>query len=119
MRSTSDLTTRRLSLRLRQEGRCSSKMQIPTIIGSLQGRRYLFAGEGLDDVARLEVLEPLQADAAVEAGAHLGGVVLEAPQGGDLPFVDDTVVAQQADRGAPRDHAVEDVTAGDRPDARH
>src|SRR3954467_10543454 len=33
MRSTSDLTTRRLSLRLRLSGRCSSKLEIPTDTG--------------------------------------------------------------------------------------
>ena len=67
---------------------------------ALERRRHLFADVGLDDVARLDVLEPLEADAAVEAAAHLGDVVLEAAQRGDLAFVDDAVVAQQADAGA-------------------
>src|SRR5947209_2192255 len=119
MRSTSDLTTRRLSLRLRLSGRCSSKLEIPTASGmnelspppqagraatgrslppgggggdpprSLQDRRHLFLEVGFDDVARLHVLEPLDPDAAVEAAPHLGDVVLEPPQRRDPPLVDD------------------------------
>src|SRR5688572_21247310 len=98
MRSISDFTIRRLSFRLRLEGRCSSKLETPMVIGierpssdgalaaplplpifgdagvrgprgssgPLKNGRHLFAGVRLDDVARLEVLESLQADAAVE-----------------------------------------------------
>ncbi len=35
---------------------------------------------GFDEVAGLDVLEGLEADSAVEARAHLGGIVLEAAQ---------------------------------------
>src|SRR4051794_4751494 len=120
MRYTNDFTTRLLSLRLRLDGRCSSKLEIPTIIGigdpigaggppqcsppalpgagggepcSSEDRRHLFAQIGLDGVAGLEVLEALESDAAVEAGPYLGNVVLEAPEGCDLPFEDHAVVA--------------------------
>src|SRR4028119_558815 len=138
MRSTRDFTTLRLSLRLRLECRCSSKLEIPTIIGigvvprnsplpgprkgsrggeplscPLQDRRYLFAEVGLDHVARLEVLEALEADTAVEAGPHLGHVVLEAPEGRDLPLVHHPVVAQQPDAGGARDDPFDHMAAGD------
>src|SRR5215212_9841290 len=115
MRSISDFTTRRLSFRLRLDGRCSSKLETPMVIGMnglpsdgarpaplplpivgdagvrglLQNGRHLFAGIRLDEVARLEVLELFQPNTAVEAGPDLRGVVLEPAQRGDLPFVDD------------------------------
>ena len=43
----------------------------------LEGRRDLLLLVDLDEVTRLEVLETVEADAAVEAAADLGGVVLE------------------------------------------
>ena len=49
----------------------------------------------LDDVADLDVLVPVEADAALEALLDLGDVVLEAAQRADLALVDDAVVAQQ------------------------
>ena len=51
--------------------------------------------------------------------AHLGGVVLEAPQRGDLALVDDPVVAQQPHAGGARDDPLDDVAAGDRADLGH
>src|ERR1700730_13411282 len=116
-----DLTTRRLSLRLRLSGKCSSKLEMPTIMrsGGLEDPRHLFPDIGLDEVAGFDVLETIEADAAVEPGAHLGDVVLEAPQRSDLAFVDDAVVAQQAHRGAARDHPFDHVAAGDGAHLRH
>ena len=90
----------------------------PGARSSGEDRRDLFLDERLDDVARLEVLEAVETDAAVEAGAHLGGVVLEAAQRSDLALVDDPAVAHQADGGGARDDAVDDVAAGDRADLR-
>ena len=60
------------------------------------GGRDALDDERLDDVADLDVVVPLEADAALEAGLHLGHVVLEAPQRADLALVDDDVVAEQA-----------------------
>src|SRR5262249_49884950 len=52
--------------------------------------------EHLDDIADLDVVELLEADAALEPGLHLADIVLEPAQRPDLPLVDDDVVADQA-----------------------
>src|SRR3954462_10018372 len=49
-----------------------------------------------DDVADLEVVVSVEADAAFEAGLDLRHVVLEAAERTDLAFVNDDVVAKQA-----------------------
>src|SRR5262245_30925936 len=48
-----------------------------------------FLDEDLDEVPDLDVVEALEADAALETGFHLAHVVLEAAQRSDLAFVDD------------------------------
>src|SRR3954462_2827544 len=53
----------------------------------------LFDLIGLDEIAGLDVGGVLEGDAAFEAGADFGDVVLEAPEGCDRPVVDDHVVA--------------------------
>src|SRR5262245_6214542 len=68
--------------------------------------------EGLDDVADLDVLVPLEPDAALEALLDLGDVVLEAAQRPHLPLVDDAVVAEQPQLGVARDRALGHVAAG-------
>ena len=68
---------------------------------------------GLDEVALLDVLVVLDADAALETVPHLGDVVLEPPQRGDLAVVDDDAVAEQASLGVAADHAARHVGAGD------
>src|SRR5579864_526800 len=73
----------------------------------------------LDEVSRLDVLEPIEANAAVEARAHLGDVVLEAPQRRDLALVDHPVVPHQPDRGVARDEPLDHVAAGHRSHLRH
>src|SRR5688572_18584128 len=72
-----------------------------------------------DDVPDFDVLELLDADAALEALANLGNIVLEVPERGDLALVNDTVVAQQADIGRSRDDAIDDHATGDRARLRH
>ena len=62
---------------------------------SYSGRGHALHREHLDDVADLDVVVPLEADAALEPGLHLGHVVLEPAERSDLAFVDDDVVAQQ------------------------
>src|SRR5262245_20477803 len=94
-RSTRPRTTRRFDFRSCTWGRLSSRTPIPTYInreprprcGSVQGRRDLFLGERLDHVAGLQVLEAVEPDAAVEAGADLRGVVLEPLERDDLALV--------------------------------
>src|SRR5262245_12893151 len=68
--------------------------------------------EGLDDVADLDVLVPVEPDAALESLLDLRDVVLEAPQRTHLAFVDDAVVAQQAQLRRTRDDALGHVAAG-------
>src|SRR4029453_6652578 len=77
--------------------------------------------EHFDDVANLDVVEVLQADTALEPGLHLGDVVLEAAQGGELAFPHDDAVANQASLGVAlsRDAAITDLAAGDGADFRH
>src|SRR5437764_10816363 len=92
----------------------SSYSATATIIAKLrQHRLQLLHLEGLDDVALLDVLEALDADAALEALAHLGDVLLEMPQRRDLPFEDHAVVAQQAHAGGAGNQPVHHHAAGD------
>src|SRR5262245_20401951 len=86
-------------------------------------RRYgdAFLDERLDDVADLDVVVLLEADAALEPGLDLADVVLEATQRADLAFVDDDVVAQEASLrvARPRHAALGDHTARNRPVLRY
>src|SRR6202158_6630743 len=81
-----------------------------------RGGRDALLGEHLDEVADLDVVEPLEPDPALEAGLDLAHVILEAPERSDLALVDDDVVPQQPRlrvAGA-RDAALADHAAGDR-----
>ena len=65
------LTTFRFCLRLREWGRCSSKIETPMTIccdATSEGGRDFLVSVGLDQIARLDVLVALEADAAIEAG---------------------------------------------------
>src|SRR6516225_956910 len=87
----------------------------------LRRRGDLLDDERLDDVADTHVVEPIEADAALEAGLHLRDVVLEAAQRADLALEDDHVVTQQARLrvARTRDPAVGDHAAGNRADLRN
>jgi len=67
-----------------------------------------------DDVARLEVLEIVEADTTFEALTDLSGVVLEPAQRGNRALPDDRAVAQEADLGATRDDAGRHHASGNR-----
>src|SRR5258705_3013618 len=71
--------------------------------------------EHLDEVADLDVVEPLEADAALEPGLDLADIVFEAAERSDLAFVHKDVVAEQARLrlAAARDAALGDQAAGD------
>ena len=86
----------------------------PRAVAGAEPARDLLHLVGLDHVADLEVLEVVEADAALVARLHLARVVLEAAQAGDLARVDDDVVAHQAGRRVAGDLAVGDEAAGDR-----
>src|SRR4051812_44734536 len=73
----------------------------------------------LDDVARLEVLEVREADAALEAGLHLAHVVLEPLERRDRAVPDDRALPEEAHLRAAGDGAVGDVAAGDLADPGH
>src|ERR671917_1763987 len=84
----------------------------------------LCRGDLLDDVALdlvavLDVVEVLQADAALVALAHLGDVVLEAAQGADAALPRDDAVADEAGARVAADDAVGDAAAGDDARLRH
>src|ERR687896_1845872 len=72
----------------------------------------------LELVAFLDVRVVLEHDPALETGADLAHVVLDAPERGHGAVVDDRAVADQAHLRAARDAPVGDVGAGDRADAR-
>lgn len=63
----------------------------------LERRLDGFVVEGLDQVAGLDVLEAVDADAAVEAASHFRRVVLEAAQRTDPTLVNDDAVPDQTD----------------------
>src|SRR5919204_6573876 len=80
------------------------------------GHRHALVHEHLDDVPDLDVVEPLEADAALEPGLHLADIVLEAAQRSDPAFVDHDIVAHEPRlrvAGA-RDAALGDHAPGDR-----
>ena len=84
----------------------------------LERPRDLLDAEALDDVAGAHVLVVLEGHAAFLAGRDLAHLVLEALQRLELAFVDDDVVAEQADIGAALDDAFGDPAAGDLADLR-
>ena len=74
---------------------------------------HLFGHEGFDDIALLDVIEVLDAHAALLPGAHFVDIVLEAPQRAELAGVDHDAVAQQMDLRALGDAAFLNHAAGD------
>src|SRR5712664_4915989 len=78
-----------------------------------QARPDRFQLVRLDDVAFLEVVEVLDADAALEALVDFLHVVLEAPERGDLAGEDGLRVALHAHVRGAGDLAVHDRRAGD------
>src|SRR5215211_9163326 len=74
--------------------------------------------EGLQDVALLDVVEVLDADAALEALADRTYVVPEALQGGDVAIVDDGPIAHHANAVVARDLAPGHIAARDAARAR-
>src|SRR5215475_4920304 len=71
--------------------------------------------EDFDHVADLDVVEPFEADAALESRLDLARIVLEPAERSDLAFVDDDVVTQQPRLRLARagDAAFRHHTAGD------
>src|SRR5438132_7918880 len=76
--------------------------------------------ERLDDVADFHVVVLLEADAALEAGLHLGHIVLETAQRADPAFVNDDVVAEKPRLGVARarDSSFHDHAARNRAELR-
>src|SRR5205085_10743040 len=72
-------------------------------------RRDLLDDVALDLVADLYVVEVLQTDAALVALAHLGHVVLHAPQGGDAALPRDDAVSDEARARVASDDAVQNA----------
>src|SRR5467141_5221006 len=85
---------------------------VPTTM-SRKPARELLEDEGLDDVIHLDVVAPLESDAALQWGGHLAHVVLEAAQGFDPSLPDGRAVPHQARARAPLNGARDDLAAGD------
>src|SRR5680860_221155 len=83
------------------------------------GASHLALLVDLELVARLDVLELVQADAALVAVRHLGDVVLEAAQRGDDVLGHDHTVADDPHRRVAPDAAVGDDRAEHEAGARH
>src|SRR5215211_4481313 len=110
------LTTERLSFSDEASGsRRSSRSRATNIPSSWDLDQFV----GLDLVGFLDVLEVVEADAALVPGRDRAGVVLEPAQRADAPVVDDHAVADQAGLGPPGDLARGDVRPGDHADPRH
>src|SRR6266511_1605679 len=98
-----------LGLRLRGRGRRRLVERRPLDLAGLVG---------LDHVAFLQVVEPLEKDAALKAFRDLTGVVLEALELSDRGLVDDGAVPDEADLGPAPDQAAGDHAARNRPEPR-
>src|SRR5207302_1216562 len=137
-RASSDFTIRRLSLMLCVPGRLHSTRSTPTTIAPSPARvptsaccylsigleppqggcgsgRLCLHGERLDDVAFLNIVELLQAHAALESFQHFPDVLLEAAQRADGAFMDHDPIPNQARLGPADDAARGHVAARDSP----
>src|SRR5215212_4848434 len=85
----------------------------------VEGARDLLGAVALDQVADLDVVEVLDADAALEALADLAHVVLEAPQRRDRAVVHLRPVADYADAPLAVDDPAPHRAARDDADLRH
>src|SRR5512143_1943953 len=83
----------------------------------LERARDFLGAIALDDVADLDVVEVLDANAALEAFAHLAHVVLKALERGNRAVEHLHAVADDTDTALPVDHAAPHRAAGDRADA--
>src|SRR5476649_1318829 len=80
--------------------------------------RDRFLAIALEQIADLDVVEVLDADAALEPVLHFLHVVLEAAERADDAVVHFGAVANHAHAALPVDHAAADDAAGDRADLR-
>src|SRR5215210_7922433 len=85
--------------------------------GSDAGDFALF--EGLDEVARLEVLKVAETDTALETFADFASVFLEPLERLDRAFPDDRSIAKEAHLGATGDLPAAHEATGDCADPRH
>src|SRR5438445_8882739 len=98
-------------------GRLHSTRSTPTTIAPSPARarcgsdRPCLHGERLDDVAFLNIVELLQAHAALEPFQHFPDVLLEAAQRADAAFIDHDPVTNQARLGPADDAARGHVAA--------
>src|SRR5690349_829655 len=85
--------------------------------GRLERARHLLGAIALDDVADLEVVEVLDADAALESFAHLTHVLLEATERRNGAVVNLHAIADDARAALPVDDSAAHGTASDGADA--
>src|SRR5215212_7036616 len=112
-----DRSVWRFSFKLEAKGSSSSSLTVQN--KSLRLPRDLDYLVELQYVALLDVVEVLDADAALEALAHRADVVLEALERGHVPLVDNGPVTHNAHAVVAGDLPAGDVAARDRTCARH
>src|SRR4051812_6838542 len=82
--------------------------------GRLEGARHLFSAIALDDITDLEIVEVLDADAALETLANFTHILLEATERRDGAVVDLDPVTDDARTSLPVHDTAAHRTAGDR-----
>src|SRR5712692_2776618 len=79
----------------------------------LERARHFLARVDLQDVPRLDPVDAVDADPALETGEHLTDLVLEALQGADGALAEDLFAPAHAHPGSAHDLALRDVRAAD------
>src|SRR5437879_9304397 len=98
----------------------STGVRKPDLAGSSGGgfgENLLLHGEAFEHIADFDVVEIRNSHAALETGAHFGGVFLEAAERTDASGVDHHAFAHHAHFGIALHDAIEDITAGDHSDS--
>src|SRR5262245_39714404 len=106
-------STRRLPLSESLPGMLNVMRHTPTTTAppsrgqpASQGGRHLLHFETFDDVVRLDVVEALEADTALETRRHFAHVVLDPAQRADPAFPDLHRIAHHAHAARARDLAL-------------
>src|ERR1700692_2206459 len=110
------LTVWRLSLSDCAPSMCSSRVNTPTLGMAAASRHDLrgdsLGGEGLDDIAGLNVGEVANGQTALKAVLNFAGVVLKAPEGFHLARKRHHVIAQHSNLAVALDEAIDHHAAG-------
>src|SRR5262245_48148342 len=111
-------TSSRMASATRSARRFSAGMIAVSGAGRAQSPGYLFGSIAFEDIANFDVVEVLDADAALETIAHLANVVLEAPERCDAAIEDLDAITNHAQPALTIDDTTSHETAGDGADTR-